>query len=140
MNEHFPGARIVTASWMCTGAFALTSIPVALGVGVLRVAGLVVALAFFALSIPVWMLAFGRALRRNAQGDDIVVASLFWLRTSAPPPVRLRLLGSLGVSIVLAFATAAAQPFGTLVPMLPLGLVGLWGARWGSFPKRPTVG
>jgi hypothetical protein len=26
-----------------------------------------------------------------------------------------------------------------LVPMLPLGLIGLWGARHGTFPPRPTV-
>jgi len=33
-------------------------------------------------------------------------------------------------------ATALAEPFGVLVPMLPLGLLGLWGARHGVFPPR----
>ena len=45
--------------------------------------------------------------------------------------------GGVGKSTVAA-ATAAAEPFGILVPMLPLGLLGLWGARHGVFPPRRT--
>ena len=40
------------------------------------------------------------------------------------------------VSVIVALATAWANPSGTLVPMLPLGLAGLWGARHGVFPAR----
>jgi len=44
------------------------------------------------------------------------------------------------VCIAVTAATAAAEPFGILVPMLPLGLIGLWGARHGVFPPRRMPG
>ena len=53
--------------------------------------------------------------------------------------MRRRLLGALGVSVVLALATAWANPFAVLEPMLPLALVGLWGARYGDVPARADV-
>ena len=40
---------------------------------------------------------------------------------------------------MITAVTASADPFGVLVPMLPLGLVGLWGARHGEFRPRPGV-
>jgi hypothetical protein len=73
---------------------------------------------------------------RSAQGDEIVVASLFLMQGDAPRPVRVQLFSALAASAVLAAATGAADAFGILVPMLPLGLIGLWGARYGTFPPR----
>ena len=42
----------------------------------------------------------------------------------------------------MAVATAAARPFtplafGVLAPMFGLGVMGLWGAKFGTFPPRP---
>ena len=54
----------------------------------------------------------------------------------APKRVRVQLFGSLAVCLAVTAATALAEPFGVLVPMLPLGLLGLWGARHGVFPPR----
>ena len=73
---------------------------------------------------------------RSSRGDDIAVASLFFLQGSAPAAVQKQLLGAFAASIVVAIATAWFNPFAVLVPMLPLGLVGLWGARHGEFPPR----
>ena len=85
-----------------------------------------------------WLYALARAIARSARGDEIAVASLFFLQGSAPAPVQKHLLGAFAVSVVVALATAWFNPFAVLVPMLPLGLVGLWGARHGTFPPRRT--
>lgn len=126
----------MTASWASDALFALTAIPVAAGVSALRGVALAVALALFVAGIGVWLWAFGVALARNAQGDDIVVSSLFLVQGPVPRTVRNQLFGALAVSVVLAAATGTADAFGILAPMLPLGLVGLWGARHGEFPPR----
>ena len=41
--------------------------------------------------------------------------------------------------LAITVGTAAWEPFGVLVPMLPLGLAGVWAARYGTFPRRPPV-
>ena len=53
-----------------------------------------------------------------------------------PKMVRRQLFGAFAVCLVVTGGTVSANPFGMLVPMLPVGLVGLWGARHGTFPAR----
>jgi hypothetical protein len=134
------GAAIVWSSWVANGVFVVTAVPAALGADVFDDVAVGTSLALFAISIPVWVYAFGKAVVRTTRGDDIVVASLFFLQGSGPRRVQVHLLASVGVSIVVAAVTGAANPFGVLVPMLPLGLVGLWGARHGTYPPRQEVG
>ena len=123
-------------SWAADGMFAASAVPAALGADALDGVAVGVAVGLFAVSIPVWVYAFGLAVARTARGDDVVVASLFFLQGSAPRRVQLELLGALGACVLVAAATGAANPFGVLVPMLPLGLTGLWGARHGAYPPR----
>lgn len=130
------GSRIVAASWASVVLFAVTAIPAAAGVSALEGVALGTAVALFVLGIAVWLWGFGVALVRNASGDDIVVGSLFLLQGSPPRGVRRNLYLALAASVVLAGATGAADAFGILVPMLPIGLIGLWGARHGTFPPR----
>lgn len=131
-----PGRSILWSSWVSCGVFAVAALPAAAGVDSLDGVALVTALALFALSIPVWAYAFARAVARTTRGDDVVVANLFFLQGSAPRRVQAHLFGALSTCLVVTAATAAADPFGVLVPMLPLGLIGLWGARHGTFPPR----
>ena len=126
----------MTASWVADALFVVTAIPAAAGVTAFRGMALAVALTLFVAGIVVWMWAFGVALARNAQGDDIVVSSLFLAQGPVPRTVRNQLFGALALSVLLAAATGATDAFGILAPMLPLGLVGLWGARHGEFPPR----
>jgi hypothetical protein len=130
------GSRIVLASWASVLLFAVTAIPAAAGVSALRGAALGVAVTLFVIGIGVWLWAFAIALVRSASGDDIVVGSLFLLQGAAPRSVRRNLYLALAASVVLAGATGTTDAFGILVPMLPIGLIGLWGARHGSFPPR----
>jgi hypothetical protein len=132
------GERIIIVSWVANSLFAATAIPAALGVSAFDVAAIAVALGLFAISLGVWCWAFAVALARTTRGDDVVVASMFLVQGPAPKRVRVHLFGSLGVCIAVTATTAAAEPFGILVPMLPLGLLGLWGALHGVFPPRRT--
>lgn len=117
---------------------AVVTIPLALGAHALLGAAQIVCIGSFLVSIPVWTWAFVVAMVRTTRGDNIVIGNLFWLSGSAPKPVRISFRCSVLVSVVIAAATAAATPFATLIPMLPLGLTGLWGCRYGTFPARPA--
>ena len=134
------GRRIVTASEIGLAGATLAAVadvlwPTGAG-GVAAGADLI---CFF-VSLPVWVVSFGLALSRSTRGDDIAVASwVFLAGGAAPTPVRRRLLGVFAGSVVLAAATAWANPFVVLVPMLPLGFAALWGARYGTFPQQSGV-
>ena len=133
------GKKIIEVSWASDVLFAVTAIPVALGVTALEPVSVIVALALFLVSLGVWTYAFGLGLVRSARGDDVSVANLFLLQGSAPSVVKKHLFGALGVSVVVAAATGFRAPAGFLVPMLPLGLAGMWAARHGTFPARETT-
>lgn len=139
-RDPLPGHRIIVASWVGDALFAATAFPAAFGVDALNAVAIGVALGLFATSLVVWCWAFAVALARTTRGDDVVVGSMFLLQGPVPARVRLHLFGSLGVCVVVTAATAAGEPFGVLVPMLPLGLAGLWGARYGTFPPRRPRG
>ncbi len=130
------GQRIVIASWVTIAAFAIVTIPDALGVDALDTVAALVSLVLFLVSLPIWLYAFGLVLVRSTRGDDIAVGSWVFLTPSAPRDVRRHLLGATGVCVVLAIATAWGNPFSVLVPMLSLGLAALWGARHGVYPAR----
>ena len=136
-NVDGAGSRIITWSWATTALFAAVAIPFALGVTAVEDVAIGVSLALFAVSLVVWVYAFGLAVVRSARGDDISVPALFFLASGAAPVgVRRHLLGSLVVACVIAVATVKTNPFSALEPMLTLGLVGLWAARHGTFPPR----
>ncbi len=132
------GRRIIVLSWVALGCFAVIAIPDALGLHAVDDVAAGVSLALFLGSLPIWLYAFGLVLVRSARGDDIAVASWVFLTGSAPSDVRRHLLGATAASIVIAFATAWANPFSVLVPMFSLGMAALWGARHGTYPARPA--
>lgn len=130
------GKRIVVASWVTLGLFALIGIPDALGVSVLDTVAGVLSLGLFLASLPIWIYAFAKVLVRSTQGDDIAVASWVFLQGSAPKDVRRHLLGATGLCCAVALAMGWQNPLGVLVPMLQLGFAALWGARHGTYPAR----
>ena len=130
------GRWIVVTAWVTFALFFVTMVPDAVGVSAFDDLAAIVALALFLVSVPIWLYAFGLAVVRSARGDDVGVGSLFFLNRSAPPDVRKWMIGSLVASIVLAAATAWANPFAVLEPILPLALMGLWSAKYGTFPAR----
>ena len=137
--ENRDSGRIVAWSWATTGVFAAVTVPFALGASGLEGVAIGVSLAWFLASLVVWAFAFWLAVVRNSRGDDITVPSLFFLQGSAPKAVRRHLFGSLTASVVIAVVTVKANPFSALVPMLALGLAGLWAAKHGTFPPRKVA-
>jgi hypothetical protein len=132
------GRGIIVASWVGDALFLVTAVPAALGASSFDEAAVAVTLVLFFLSLVVWAWAFAVAVARSAQGDNIAVANLFGTIGGAPRAVLVHLFGALVVCVLIAAGTAVANPFGVLVPMLPLGFVGLWAARHGTFPPRPV--
>ena len=130
------GSRIVVLSWASIALYAFVTVLDTLGLTAFEDIAPAVCIGLFLISLGVWTYAFGLAVVRSGRGDDIAVSSLFFLSGSAPADVRKHLLGATFVSIVIAAITAAHDPYSVLVPMLPLGMAGLWGARHGTFPPR----
>ena len=139
MDVELPGRRIVVASWLSNGVFALGSIPALVRMGGGSGVSAGVCLALFAASLVVWVWAFAVAASRSSQGDDIAVGSLFLIEGVVDRPVRKSLYLSFGLSLVVTAISAGSNPFAVLVPMLSLGFVGLWGARYGVFARRADV-
>jgi len=119
--------------------------------GPVRVVGVVVALALFAVGIFAFLWSYVTAVQRS-RSDEIAVAQLYFLAGgSTPKPVKRLMLGALAAQTVVAFSTAIARSrtdgragstlaFGILVPMFGIGLNGLWCSRHGSFAARtPAV-
>ena len=132
------GDRILFASWAAVAVFVLAAVPAAAGVEAFDDAAVGVALGLFAIGLVVWFWSFAVAVARTTRGDNVVVSNLYFLAGSAPRRVQWHLFGALAASIAVAAGTAASNPFGVLVPMLPLGFNGLWAARHGVFPPRPV--
>ena len=80
----------------------------------------------------------------RSRTDRIEIASLFFLAGgTAPRSVQVQLLGAFALQVVVALVSSSIRlytsvAFGILVPMLGLGLTGLWGATHGRFPPRDT--
>ena len=73
------------------------------------------------MSVGVFVYAFAVGLARSSQGDNVAVANLFFLQGSAPKPIRHQFLWMFLVCLAITVGTAAWEPFGVLVPMLPVG-------------------
>lgn len=134
------GSGIVTLSWAGTGTFvAVATIATIFPDEAARPAAAVDGV-LFAIGVVAFFLAYARAVSRS-RTETIGIAGLFFLSGSAPKVVRVRLWLALAVQIVMAIVSASIRPytsvaFGILVPMFGLGLMGLWGARHGTFPPR----
>ena len=130
------GRTILRIGWVANALFAVTAIPAALGVDAMLDVAIGVALVLFLIACGAFMYAFGLGIVRSARGDNVAVANLFFLQGSAPREVQRAFIAMFVVCLVIAVVTIVGEPFGVLVPMLPLGLAGVWAARHGTFPPR----
>lgn len=134
------GDRILWAATWSTVLLAVTAAAAVAWPDTMAVPYAVVGIVAFVAGCAAFLWSFAIALGRS-RTEELSVAGLYFLTGSAPKAVQRRLLGALLVQSVIAVVAAAAQPytavaFGVLAPMLGLGLVGLWGARYGTFPER----
>ena len=133
------GRRIVQLSWLSTVVFCAVAIPAASGVEGSGRPAVITALVLFGISIPVWIAALVRGAVRTTEGALVDVPGLFFLSGSGPRAIKQRLFGSVVVCLTVGLITAPREPFAFLPWMLPFGLVGLWGARHGTYPPRPCA-
>lgn len=158
-DDFLPGRAIVRLNLVGTAIFTLSSVLAAVVFdGWIKVQGVVVALGTFAVGVAVFLWGYWTAVQRSRR-DEMAVAELYFLMGgSIPRRVKRLMNGCLVVQTVVALATALARPttpgspgsgsttgstlaFGVLVPVLGLGLNGLWAAIHGRFPpRRVSVG
>ena len=106
-----------------------------------------VALASFSVGVVAFLWGYWSAVQRSRH-EEISVAQLYFLTGGvAPRRVSVVMNSMLGAQTVGGIALALVRPstdgrpgstlaFGILVPMLGLGLNGLWASRHGEFPPR----
>lgn len=138
------GRRIVASSSIGTAVFTVVTVVATVFLGPIRYVAVGVDLALFLIGIVVFFWAYAIAVGRSRE-HEIGIGGLFFLAgaATAPGPVKRYLLGSFGVQVVVAVATASARPFttlafGILVPMHGLAHTGLLAARHGRFGLRTT--
>ena len=161
MNDFLPGRTIVRSNVVGTAVFVVSSVAAAVVFdGWVKVQGAVVALGLFAIGVAVFLWGYWSAVQRSRR-DEMAVAELYFLMGEAIPRRVKRIMnGCLITQTVVALVTALARPntpagdsidgvtggstagstlaFGVLVPVLGLGLNGLWAAVHGRFPPRRT--
>ena len=106
-----------------------------------------VSLGLFALGVATFLLGYFTAVQRSRE-EEISVTQLFFLAGEvAPKNVRLAMWYCLAVQCVVCLGVALARPstdgkagsvmaFAVMVPMLGIGLNGLWAGKFGTFGPR----
>lgn len=142
------GSWLIRLNLIGTVVFIVSSVSAAvMFTDAWRTQGVVVDLILFVIGVVAFLWGYWTAVQRS-RADDIAVASLYFL-TNGVAPRRLAWLmnTTLIVQFVVAVATAMSRPdtngkpgstlaFGVLVPILGLGLNGLWAAQHGAFGPR----
>lgn len=143
------GRWIVRSNLVLTAAFTLSALyAAAIFDTAAQWTGAVTAMTLFGIGVAAFLWAFYNAVQRS-RTEDISVTQLFLLAGSPTPgTVRRPMLIALATQVVVATATTLARPngpdgnpgsslaVGFLVPMLGLGLNGLWAAFHGTFGAR----
>lgn len=136
------GAGIVNLSFAGTGAVVATSVAAALVPDTFGMVHAALSLGLFAVGTGALLWAYALGVSRSRM-ELITVPGLFFLVGEvAPPTTRRPLRTAVAVQVVAVVAAASIRPFtavafGVLAPVFGLGLMGMWGGRYGFFPPRP---
>ena len=140
LSEPGDGRGLIRASWVGTivhAVLALLATVAMWGRGIHSVAACVLFLG----GVVAFVTAFFRAVGRSRY-EMIAVTTLFFLgRDVAPRNVVSALRASLTLEVLVALAASIARPYTSvayawLVPLWGLGIMGMYGARYGRFPQR----
>jgi hypothetical protein len=130
------GRGTVRAAHLSNLVLAAAVLPPVVGVAAFEGVSVAASLLSFLVAMVVWSWALVLAAARTTRGDDVEVASLFLIQGETAGTPRRSLYAACAVCLGITVVAAASDPFVVLAPMLPLGLVGLWGARHGVYPAR----
>ena len=142
------GVSILRANEILTGLFVLTAVlAVVFFENPWKVVAATVALVCFSLGVVVFLWGYWTAVQRSRY-DNIAVASMYFLTDNCAPKALARRMNILlTVQVVASVVTALMRSstdgkpgstlaFGILVPVLGLGLNGLWASLHGEFSPR----
>lgn len=135
-----PGNDLYRFDLYATVVFTVAAVVATIFPGPLRIPFAVLSCVLFAIGTVAFLWAYGKAIERSRE-QDVSVAMIYGMSRVAPREVRLKFHLLTFAQSAVAIATAAirpftAQAFGILVPMLGIGLAGLWAARHGTFAER----
>lgn len=147
-NPSEPGAVIIGANIALTVVFVVCAAIATIAFrNPWKTTAVVVSLACFSLGVVTFLWGYWNAVQRSRE-EEIGVASLYFLTDGVAPRGVSRTMNlCLAAQVVVGLTTAVIRrstdgrpgstlAFGILVPMLGLGLNGLWGAFHGSFGPR----
>ena len=146
------GNGIVRANSVLTGLFGVsTLLAAALFDSPWKAVAVVVDVVCFTVGVVAFLWGYWNAVQRSREEEIGVAALYFLLDGIAPRGVAVRMNSMLAFQVVWAVTTAiwrgstngkpgSTLAFGVLVPMLGLGLNGLWGAFHGTFGPRVGKG
>ena len=142
------GAPILRANEILTGLFVVTAVVAVVAFSnPWKVIAASVAITCFSVGVVVFLWGYWTAVQRSRY-DNIAVASMYFLTDKcAPTVVSRRMNAVLAIQVVVSIATALMRSstdgkpgstlaFGILVPVLGLGMNGLWAALHGEFSPR----
>lgn len=135
------GAGIVRLDVWATGVFAALSVAAAAVPGVFQYVSVPLDLVLFTVGCAAFLWAYAVAVGRS-RFEALTMGGVFFPGEQVAPPRVVRTLRlALAAQVVVAVAVASIRPFtalafAVLVPMLGLGLMALWGARYGRFPAK----
>jgi len=142
------GASVLRANEILTGLFVITAVIAVIAFSnPWKVIAATVALVCFSVGVVVFLWGYWTAVQRSRY-DNIAVASMYFLIDNCAPKALARRMNILlVVQVVASIATALMRSstdgkpgstlaFGILVPVLGLGLNGLWAALHGEFSPR----
>jgi hypothetical protein len=136
-----PGDGVVNLLFAGTGALVGTSLAGALLPDTFDIVHAVLSGVLFAIGTGamLWGYALGVSRSRTVA---VTMAGLFFLAGgAAPSDVARRFRIALALQVVVVVAAALVRPdsnmpFGVLAPMFGLGLMAVWGGRYGVFEAR----
>jgi hypothetical protein len=123
-----------------TASFVLLTVVTVIWVDQLEAVYLAASFAAFLAGIGLFAVVLLLAAARS-RSDAMGIGGLFFLIDCAPRNAFRAMNGSLAAAVVVSVVGAVLRSrtaviFGTLEPMLPLALSGLWSVRHGHFPPR----
>jgi hypothetical protein len=136
------GGALVNATFVGTGALVVTSIAAAADPATFGTVHAYLSIGLFVIGTGAMLWAYALGVSRS-RTELVTVPGLFFLADGAAPRATRRALRiATAVECVAVIAAAAVRPytevaFGILAPMFGLGMMGVWGGRYGEFPPRP---
>ncbi len=139
-DEPIEGAGIVNADFAGTGALLAVAAAGVLAPDTFGSLTAAVSGVLFAVGVVGFLWGYATGVVRS-RDEQITLGGLFFLAGTAPKVVRFRLRIALAAQVVVAVVAASIRPytsvaFVVLAPMLGLGLLAVWGARYGQFAAK----